>query len=133
MKRFNKILSSLVVSLALLLTPVATISAATNPLADACKGKAASSSICKQAGGITGASENPVAKTIHGAANILALVAAVAAVIMIVIAGLTMVTSSGNSESVASARRRIIYAVVGLVVIALSWAITTFLINRLIK
>ncbi|MGH7156730.1 MAG: hypothetical protein ACREGG_01280 [Candidatus Saccharimonadales bacterium] len=70
---------------------------------------------------------------INIADNILALAAGVAAVIMIIIGGFTMVTSAGNSESITAARRRIIGAVVGLVVIALAWVIIRFVTDRLIQ
>jgi uncharacterized protein YxeA len=70
---------------------------------------------------------------INSAANILAVITGIGAVIMIIIGGLTMVTSAGRSESVATARRRIIYSLVGLVVVALSWAIIRFITDKLIQ
>jgi hypothetical protein len=52
-------------------------------------------------------------------------------VIMIIIAGFAMVTSAGNSEAVANARRRIVSAIVGLLIVALAWAIVRFVVDRL--
>lgn len=45
------------------------------------------------------------------------------AVIMIVISGIQFITSSGNPEAAAAARNRLIYAIIGFVVIILSFAI----------
>ena len=92
-----------------------------------------SSSICQQDTSINGSSANPASHTIGVVANVIASISAIIAVIMIVIAGLTMVTSGGNSDAVSSARSRIIYASVGLIIIALAWTITTFFANHLVK
>ena len=64
-------------------------------------------------------------------ANIIAVVSAVIAVIIIVIAGLTMVLSSGDSGKIKESRDAIIYAAVGLVVIALARTIVGFVATRL--
>jgi hypothetical protein len=93
-----------------------------------CQGPAAASPTCKQ--NTTG---NPVIRVIRDAATILALITGAAAVIMIIIGGITLSTSSGNAEAIASARKRIIYSLIGLVVVALAWAIVSFVTDRLIK
>lgn len=77
--------------------------------------------------------ENPVVKTIRTAANILALATGIAAVILIIVGGITMITSAGNTERVASGRRQIMAAVVGLIIVALAWVIVSFVTERLIK
>lgn len=104
-----------------------------NCIAGACAGNAANSSICKQAAPVDADTANPVSHIISATANIIAIVSAVIAVIMIIIAGITMITSQGKPESMSSARSRIIYSVVGLVIIALAWSITTYFANHLIK
>jgi hypothetical protein len=68
-----------------------------------------------------------------GALDIIAVVTGIAAVVVIILGGLTMATSGGNTEAVANARRRVLYSLVGLVVVALAWTILTFLTNKLIK
>lgn len=87
------------------------------------------SPICKDRNTTT----NPANRIIKDATDIVALMTGIAAVIMIIIGGLTMATSSGNSEAVAKARKRIVYAIVGLVVVALAWTLITFLTDKLIK
>jgi len=62
--------------------------------------------------------------------NIMAMIVAVISVIIIIIAGITMTLSAGDSNKVASSRNAIIYALVGLAVIAVSRSIVIFVINR---
>lgn len=64
-------------------------------------------------------------------ANIIAVVAGMAAVIIIVLGGLRLITSGGRSENVAGARRSIIYAAVGLVIIVISRLIIGIILNAL--
>lgn len=58
-----------------------------------------------------------------------ALVAGSIAVIVIIIAGITMVTSSGDSQSFKTARDAVIYASVGLLVIAVAGGLVTLVLN----
>ena len=44
-------------------------------------------------------------------------------VIMIVISGIQFITSSGNPEAAAAAKNRLVYAIIGFVVIILAFAI----------
>lgn len=76
--------------------------------------------------------ENPLTGTegvIMTVANVLALISGVIAVIIIIISGIQMITSSGDSNKVKSARDTIIYASVGIVVIVLARSIVIFIIN----
>jgi hypothetical protein len=50
---------------------------------------------------------------------------------MIIIAGLSYVTSSGDSGKVVKAKNTILYAVIGLAVIIFAFAITSFISSRL--
>ncbi len=55
------------------------------------------------------------------------------AIAIIVYGGFVWMTAAGNEEKVALAKRIIVNAVIGLVIIFLSFAITTFVINALIE
>lgn len=55
---------------------------------------------------------------------------AVIAVIMIIVGGIRYVTSDGDSGRIKSAKDTILYAVIGLVVALLSYAIVNFVIFR---
>lgn len=61
--------------------------------------------------------------------NTLLLAIGVIAVVVIIIAGIRFVTSSGNESSTKAARETILYAVVGLVVALLSYAIVNFVLG----
>lgn len=62
--------------------------------------------------------------------NIFSLVVGVVAVIMIIIGGLKYITSSGDSNNVTSAKNTILYAVVGLVIVALAQFIVKFVLGK---
>ncbi len=49
------------------------------------------------------------------------------AVVMIIIAGFTMVTSAGDAEAVKKAKNTITYSVIGLIFVILAFAITYFI------
>jgi uncharacterized membrane protein len=62
--------------------------------------------------------------------NLLSAIVGVLAVIMIIYAGFRYVTSGGSDEAVKGAKNTIIYAIVGLVVVALSQVIVHFALSR---
>lgn len=63
--------------------------------------------------------------------NILYFIAGVVAVVMIIIAGFTLVTNGGEPDAVKKARNTILYAVIGLVVIFSAFAVTWFFLERI--
>ena len=123
MKKF--ILASLalvgVVATAAATVPVISPAKAVNPYG-ACDANS-SSAICKGKG--ESLSEGFVKPTI----NIILWVVGVAAVIVIVVAGLKYVTSSGNPSAVSSAKTTILYAVIGLVIAVTAYAIVNFVLK----
>lgn len=62
--------------------------------------------------------------------NIFSLVVGVVSVIMIIIGGLKYITSGGDSGNVSGAKNTILYAIVGLVVVALAQVIVRFVLTR---
>lgn len=64
--------------------------------------------------------------------NAVAVLAGIAAVIIIIIGGIQMVTSGGDANKSANGRKAVIYAVVGLIVIAISRSIVAFVINSIL-
>lgn len=71
--------------------------------------------------------------TIKTAVNVLSFLAGAIAVIMIVVAGVKFVTSGGESNAVSSAKNTLVYAIIGLVVVALAQAIVHFVLNAIIN
>jgi len=62
--------------------------------------------------------------------NLTYYIVGILAVVVIVLAGLSYVTSAGDSGKVTRAKNMILYAVVGLVVVIAAYAITNFVILR---
>lgn len=74
--------------------------------------------------------EGTINNTLRYAINGFSMVVGVIAVIMIIVGGLKYITSSGDSSNVNSAKNTILYAIIGLVVVALAQVILRFVINR---
>jgi len=77
----------------------------------------------------TGGATEQVNKTVKLGINVFSWVVGVAAVIMIIIGGLKYITSSGDSNNITSAKNTILYAIIGLVIVALAQFIVKFTLN----
>lgn len=77
-----------------------------------------------------GVSENSLWDTVRNIINLIIGILGVVAVIMIVIGGVTYVTSSGEAANVTKAKNIIMYAIIGLVVALLAYAIVNFVLNN---
>lgn len=64
--------------------------------------------------------------------NILLFVIGALSVIMLIIGGIRYTISGGNSSAVTTAKNTIIYAIVGIIVAILAFAIVNFVINSLV-
>ncbi|MFO0887165.1 MAG: hypothetical protein H6793_01740 [Candidatus Nomurabacteria bacterium] len=62
--------------------------------------------------------------------NIFSLIVGVVSVIMIIVGGLKYITSGGDSGNVSGAKNTILYAIVGLVIVALAQVIVKFVLNK---
>ncbi len=62
--------------------------------------------------------------------NIFSLIVGVASVIMIIIGGLKYITSGGESGNITGAKNTILYAIIGLVVVALAQVIVKFVLSK---
>ncbi len=62
--------------------------------------------------------------------NIFSVVVGIISVIMIIYGGFKYITSGGDSGNVTGAKNTIIYAVIGLVVVALAQFIVQFVLNK---
>lgn len=67
---------------------------------------------------------------VNTAINTVIFIVGALSVIMVIIGGLRYVLSGGDAAGLKSAKETIIYALVGLVVALLSFAIVSFIINR---
>jgi hypothetical protein len=88
-----------------------------------CQGVSGTGSNC----GAGGAELSTVMKAVL---NIMSVIAGIAAIIMIVVGGLKYITSEGDAQAVSSAKRTIIYALVGLVVVAAAQTMVRYVLKK---
>ena len=62
--------------------------------------------------------------------NILSVIVGIVAVIMIIIGGFRYITSGGSSEKVTAAKNTLLYAIIGLVIVALAQVIVRFVLTK---
>lgn len=77
-------------------------------------------------GNNTSNSVNSLIKTI---VTILSLVVGILAVIMIIVSGFKFITSGGEAQKVASAKSGLLYALIGLLIVALAQVIVLLVLN----
>lgn len=129
MMRFKRITTLLVMLATVILLPLpAALADSSGPVFKACD-QAPGSPVCPK----TAPTQDPVIHVINVAANIIAILAGLAAIIILITSGLTMITSGGKEEAVANARKHIVAAIIGLVIVVLAWAITRFVIDNILK
>lgn len=74
--------------------------------------------------------ENRVNSIITTVINIFSLIVGVVAVVMIIIGGLKYITSGGDSGNITSAKNTLLYAIIGLVIVALAQIIVRFVLAQ---
>lgn len=67
---------------------------------------------------------------IHTVVNLLSAIVGIVAVIMIIVGGLRYITSGGNDTSVTSAKNTILYAIIGLIIVALAQILVRFTLSK---
>lgn len=130
----KKLLLKLSIILSVLLAPAMLAPAgavAFGPLDSACKNVSGSSICAQEKAQENNQTSNPVANVIAKAARIIALVIGIAAVIMIIVAGFTLIVSGNNSEAVGKAKNRIQNSIIGLVIAVLAYSIIIFAANHI--
>lgn len=79
----------------------------------------------------TGTGKTSLSQQIKTVVNILLFVLGAIAVIMIVIGGIRYALSGGDSSAITAAKNTILYAVIGLVVAVLAYAIVDFVLGAI--
>jgi cytochrome bd-type quinol oxidase subunit 2 len=77
-----------------------------------------------------GSPERRLTDLVRDIVNIFSVIVGIVAVIMIIIGGFKYITSGGDSGSITSAKHTIIYALVGLVIVALAQFIVKFVLSK---
>lgn len=124
-----------VLSAAVLLVPLAVPALASAATADIkgnlCHGTTLS--VSSQGGSCatdTSSSTSSIQHIVTEGVNIFSVIVGIVAVIMIVIGGFRYITSGGDSGKVSGAKTTIIYALIGLVIVALAQFIVQFVLNK---
>lgn len=73
---------------------------------------------------------NPLTNLVAKVVEILSVIVGIAAVIMIMWGGFKFITSGGDSGQVTTARNTILYALIGLVIVALAQIIVRFVLTK---
>jgi hypothetical protein len=133
LKKFLTKISFTISILATLSFVAVTPAAAIDVLSNSCGGGA---SVAGQGSGgksICGAKGDDLTSIMHNVVNTLLIVLGMIAVIMIVIGGIRYTTSNGDASQIKGAKDTILYAVIGLIVAIMSYAIVQFVLASVKK
>lgn len=78
-----------------------------------------------------GQAQTTLGDTIRKVINVISVLVGAVAVVMIIVAGFRYVTSAGNAETLKNARNTIVYALVGLIIVAFAQVIVHFTLNSI--
>ena len=67
---------------------------------------------------------------IHTVINLLSVIVGVVAVIMIIVGGFRYITSGGSDTGVTGAKNTILYAIIGLIIVALAQILVRFVLSK---
>lgn len=76
------------------------------------------------------AAEGAINTTIGNVVTIFSVIVGVVAVIMIIVGGFKYVTSNGDSSQITSAKNTIVYAIVGLIIVAIAQILVRFVLTK---
>jgi hypothetical protein len=129
MNKIKLILSSLMLTLTMATTGAALVAApagAQSPEQSACQGSGGtwSGTTCSQG-------TRTVTGTIKNVGNIIVFITGAISVLMIIIGGLRYVTSGGDQGGITGAKNTILYAVIGLIVSVMAYAIVNFVLTNI--
>lgn len=87
----------------------------------------------KDANGCNGGSSSGISDAIQGILNGVIGAAGLVAVVFIIIGGINYMTSAGDSNKVEKGKKTILYATIGLIICALSFAIVNWVIGSVLN
>lgn len=126
LKRIRLVMVTLF-ALSLLLVPALSVYAQSGSNAEVCN---AINGISPDGGTCDNPSGFNVNRLVTVAVNMLSIVAGVIAVIMMIVSGLRYVTSQGDATQISNAKKSLIYAIVGMVVVAFSQMLVKFVLVK---
>lgn len=122
---FATISSAVVLSVPLLIVSPVHAALFDRSATQACQGASLSDQPCNQT-----KATSTINNVLTVALNMLSILVGVAAVIVMIISGLRLILSQGDSNTISSSRNAILYAIVGLVIVALAQIIVHFVLAR---
>lgn len=109
--------------------------AASNPIIPVCNDgntsgtNASTTAVCEDVNSQS-SSDNPVIGIIRAAVEVISYIAGAAVIILILVSSIRFLTSSGDSGKVSQAKNGLIYALVGIIIVAFSQAIISFVLDK---
>jgi len=96
----------------------------------------AQSTVCTTLGSNSSCTSTPhgsvsLSKVVTAIINIFSVIIGVTAVIMIMVGGFRYITSGGDSSNITSAKNTVVYAIIGLVIVAMAQFIVKFVLDKL--
>lgn len=135
-KKLKDIISLVILSLALAVPALAVPATVGAQSPDISEGLCAGADLNTEGNCSSGSqqeAEDKVNDIITTVINIFSLVVGVVSVIMIIIGGFKYITSGGDSGNVTGAKNTILYAIVGLVIVALAQIIVQFVLGKVLE
>lgn len=80
--------------------------------------------------GCENVAERRISDVIRGALNVISAIVGIVAVVMIIFGGYRYITAGGDSGKVSTAQTTIIYAIIGLIIVALAQVIVRFVLSQ---
>lgn len=133
MNKMKLFFSSLVIAFSMFAAPLAIVGVThaqyTSPGQSAASG-ACGDSVGSDATCTTNVNENTLPTIVGKVINIFSWVVGAVSVIMIIYGGFKYITSGGDTNGVTAAKNTILYALIGLVIVALSQVIVNFVLDK---
>lgn len=79
---------------------------------------------------VNGGKKGDLSSIVKVIINVLSIAVGVIAIVMIIIAGAKYITSGGDSNKIASAKNSLVYALIGLIIVALSQTMVRFVLRK---
>ena len=130
MKNLSKLFMAFAIALPLFLSGVGTMlvpayTAAQTPKDTVCEAINGPGQTCDKS-----TAPSDMSALVRTIVQILSVIAGVIAVIMIIVAGMKYTASGGDANKVASAKNALIFAIIGLVIVALSQFMVRFVLKQ---
>lgn len=131
MKKLTLFLASILTMLNISLALSPALALAETPKEAACSGLELTGGSCDSGDPEDPNSSSSQLNNVLGTAiNIFSFIVGFAAVIMVIVGGFKYITSAGDSASTSSAKNTILYAIIGLVIVAMAQVIVRFVLNQ---